>query len=89
MAPALAVGCTIVMKPSEITPLTALVSPPCPLGVLSLLRVTMTLRFEVVSTAHTASMPHELLTQLSTAEPSPGLRVSHDERLVVDRRTSA
>ena len=26
VAPALAVGCTIVMKPSEITPLTALVS---------------------------------------------------------------
>ena len=27
IAPALAVGCTIVMKPSEITPLTALVRP--------------------------------------------------------------
>ena len=27
VAPALAVGCTIVMKPSELTPLTALVSP--------------------------------------------------------------
>lgn len=30
IAPALAVGCTIVMKPSELTPLTALVSPISP-----------------------------------------------------------
>jgi hypothetical protein len=27
VAPALAVGCTVVMKPSELTPLTALVRP--------------------------------------------------------------
>ena len=39
VAPALAVGCTIVMKPSEITPLTALVrrseraaGPPSPIA---------------------------------------------------------
>lgn len=51
VAPALAVGCTIVMKPSELTPLTALVSATVNLSTTHFLRYCLQKLSELVKEA--------------------------------------